>query len=231
MSNRTIRILKVLVFLAALVPVAGIIWQFQTNNLGADPVNTLTHETGDWTVYMLLASLAVTPLRRLSPTLAWLIRFRRMLGLWAFFWATLHLLTYVLLFSGFDLPGAFTALRAGDLHTIVADWKAVWPTMVEDIQKRRFIQVGMLAYVILLSLAVTSPQWVLRKMGGKSWQTLHRTVYGAAVLGIVHYWWLVKAGNRAPMKDTVVLAVMLLARPATKWLQERLATRRKLAAA
>lgn len=231
MSNRTIRILKVLVFLAALVPVAGIIWQFQTNNLGADPVNTLTHETGDWTVYMLLASLAVTPLRRLSPKLAWLIRFRRMLGLWAFFWATLHLLTYVLLFSGFDLPGAFTALRAGDLHTIVADWKAVWPTMVEDIQKRRFIQVGMLAYVILLSLAVTSPQWVLRKMGGKSWQTLHRTVYGAAVLGIVHYWWLVKAGNRAPMKDTVVLAVLLLARPATKWLQERLATRRKLAAA
>lgn len=231
MSNRTIRILKVLVFLAALVPVAGIIWQFQTNNLGADPVNTLTHETGDWTVYMLLASLAVTPLRRLSPKLAWLIRFRRMLGLWAFFWATLHLLTYVLLFSGFDLPGAFTALRAGDLHTIVADWKAVWPTMVEDIQKRRFIQVGMLAYVILLSLAVTSPQWVLRKMGGKSWQTLHRTVYGAAVLGIVHYWWLVKVGNRAPMKDTVVLAVLLLARPATKWLQERLATRRKLAAA
>lgn len=231
MSNRTIRILKVLVFLAALVPVAGIIWQFQTNNLGADPVNTLTHETGDWTVYMLLASLAVTPLRRLSPKLAWLIRFRRMLGLWAFFWATLHLLTYVLLFSGFDLPGAFTALRAGDLHTVVADWKAVWPTMVEDIQKRRFIQVGMLAYVILLSLAVTSPQWVLRKMGGKSWQTLHRTVYGAAVLGIVHYWWLVKAGNRAPMKDTVVLAVLLLARPATKWLQERLATRRKLAAA
>lgn len=89
----------------------------------------------------------------------------------------------------------------------------------------------MLAYVILLSLAVTSPQWVLRKMGGKSWQTLHRTVYGAAVLGIVHYWWLVKVGNRAPMKDTVVLAVLLLARPATKWLQERLATRRKLAAA
>jgi sulfoxide reductase heme-binding subunit YedZ len=230
MSNRTIKILKVIVFLLACIPVAGIIWQFQTNNLGADPVNTLTHETGDWTVYMLLASLAVTPLRRLSPKLAWLIRFRRMLGLWAFFWATLHLLTYVLLFSGFDLPGAFTALRAGDVHTIIADWKAVWPTMVDDIQKRRFIQVGMLAYVILLALAVTSPQWVLRKMGGKSWQTLHRTVYGAAVLGIIHYWWLVKAGNRAPMKDTIVLAVLLLARPATQWLQNRQAARKKLAA-
>lgn len=229
MSNRTIKILKAIVFLLACIPVAGIVWQFQTNNLGADPVNTLTHETGDWTVYMLLASLVVTPLRRLSPKLAWLIRFRRMLGLWAFFWATLHLLTYVLLFSGFDLPGAFTALRAGDFHTIIADWKAVWPTMVDDIQKRRFIQVGMLAYVILLALAVTSPQWVLRKMGGRSWQTLHRTVYGAAVLGIVHYWWLVKAGNRAPMKDTVVLAVLLLARPATKLLQDRMAARRKLA--
>ena len=230
MSNRTIKILKVIVFLLACIPVAGMVWQFQTNNLGADPINTLTHETGDWTVYMLLASLVVTPLRRLSPKLAWLIRFRRMLGLWAFFWATLHLLTYVLLFSGFDLPGAFTALRAGDLHTVIADWKAVWPTMVDDIQKRRFIQVGMLAYVILLALAVTSPQWVLRKMGGKSWQTLHRTVYGAAVLGIIHYWWLVKAGNRAPMKDTIVLAVLLLARPATKLLQDRMAARRKLAA-
>lgn len=230
MSNRTIQILKVIVFLLACVPVAGMVWQFQTGNLGADPVNTLTHETGDWTVYMLLASLLVTPLRRLSPKLSWLIRFRRMLGLWAFFWATLHLLTYVLLFSGFDLPGAFTALRAGDFHTVIADWKAVWPTMVEDIQKRRFIQVGLLAYVILLALVVTSPQWVLRKMGGKSWQTLHRTVYAAAVLGIIHYWWLVKAGNRAPMKDTVVLAVLLLARPATKWLQDKQAARRKLAA-
>lgn len=231
MSNRTIQVLKVIVFLLACIPVAGIIWQFQTGNLGADPVNTLTHETGDWTVYMLLASLAVTPLRRLSPKLSWLIRFRRMLGLWAFFWATLHLLTYVLLFSGFDVTGAITAIRAGQWHVVVDDWKAVWPTMVDDVRKRRFIQVGLLAYVILFALAATSPTWVLRKMGGKPWQTLHRTVYAAAILGIIHYWWLVKAGNRAPLMDTVVLAILLLARPATKWLQDRQAASRKLKAA
>ena len=231
MSNRTIQILKVIVFLLACIPVAGIVWQFQTGNLGADPVNTLTHETGDWTVYMLLASLAVTPLRRLSPKVSWLIRFRRMLGLWAFFWATLHLLTYVLLFSGFDVTGAAAAVRAGQWHVLREDWLAVWPTMVDDIRKRRFIQVGLLAYVILLALAATSPTWVLRKMGGKPWQTLHRTVYAAAILGIIHYWWLVKAGNRAPLKVTLVLALLLLARPATRWLQDHQAAQRKLKAA
>lgn len=231
MSNRSIKILKVLVFLLACVPVAGMVWQFQTNNLGADPVNTLTHETGDWTVYMLLLSLAVTPVRRLSSKLSWLIRFRRMLGLWAFFWVTLHLLTYVLLFSGFDITGAVSAVRAGDWHSVKDDWFAVWPTMRDDVIKRRFIQVGLAAYVILLALALTSPQWVLRKMGGKPWQALHRTVYLAAVLGMVHYWWLVKAGNRAPLKDTLVLAALLLARPATKWLQDRTARSPKLQAA
>lgn len=231
MSNRTIKVLKVIVFLLACIPVAGMVWQFQTNNLGADPVNTLTHETGNWTVYMLLVSLAVTPFRRLSPKLSWLIRFRRMLGLWAFFWATLHLLTYVLLFSGFDITGAVAAVRVGQWHVVKDDWIAVWPTMRDDIIKRRFIQVGLVAYVLLLALAVTSPQWVLRKMGGKPWQALHRTVYIAAILGMVHYWWLVKAGNRAPLKDTLVLAVLLAARPATKWLQDRVARGRKLQAA
>ena len=221
MTNRAIRILKPFVFLLAVVPFAGMIWQFQTGNLGADPVNTLTHETGDWTVYMLLLSLAITPVRRLSPKLAWLVRFRRMLGLFAFFWATLHLLTYVLLFSGFDLTGAITALRAGQIHVLKEDWLAVWPTMVDDITKRRFIQVGLLAYVILLALALSSPQWVLRKMGGKPWQTLHRMVYVAAILGVIHYWWMVKKGVLRPWKDTAVLAVILLARPLYLWLKKK----------
>ena len=230
MSSTTIKLLKVLFFLAALVPVAGMVWQFQTGNLGADPVNTLTHETGDWTVYMLLASLAITPIRRLSPKLAWLIRFRRMLGLFAFFWATLHLLTYVLLFSGFDLPGALTALRAGQFHVLKEDWLAVWPTMLADVQKRRFIQVGLFSYLILFALALTSPQAVLRKMGGKPWQTLHRTVYFAAILGIVHYWWLVKKGVLRPWKDTAVLAVLLLARPAYTFLKQKPAAPKPTAA-
>ena len=212
MSNRTIRILKPFVFLLALVPFFGIVWSFQTDKLGADPVQTITHWTGEWAMYMLLISLAITPVRRLSPKLAWLVRFRRMLGLFAFFYATLHLLTYVLLFSGFDLPGALDALRHGQLHVLREDWVAVWPTMVEDVEKRRFIQVGLLSYVILLALALTSPQWMLRSMGGRPWQTLHRMVYVAAVLAVIHYWWLVKKGVLAPWKDSAVLAVLLLAR-------------------
>ena len=221
MSPRVLKALKVFVFLAALIPFAGMIWQYQTGDLGADPVNTLTHETGDWTVYMLLLSLAITPVRRLSSKLAWLVRFRRMIGLYAFFWATLHLLTYVLLFSGFDLVGALTALRAGQLHVLKEDWIAVWPTMVDDVVKRRFIQVGLLSYLILLALALTSPQWIMRKLGGKPWQTLHRMVYFAAILGVIHYWWLVKKGVLAPWKDTAFLAVVLLARPAYLWLKKK----------
>ena len=221
MTTRAIRILKPFVFLLALVPFAGILWQFKTGNLGTDPVSTLTHETGDWTVYMLLASLAITPVRRLSPRLAWLIRFRRMLGLFAFFWATLHLMTYVFLFSGFDVTSAMESLRQHDFGAIRQQWTAVWPTMMDDVKKRRFIQVGLLSYVILLALALTSPQWVMRKLGGKPWQTLHRMVYVAAILGVIHYWWLVKKGVRAPWKDTAVLAVLLLARPAYLWLKKK----------
>jgi sulfoxide reductase heme-binding subunit YedZ len=226
MPTRVIRILKVFVFLVALVPFFGMVWQFRANQLGADPVLTLTHETGDWTMYMLLASLAITPIRRLSSKLAWLIRFRRMIGLYAFFYATLHLLVYVLLFSGFDLTGAIASLQQHDFRAIGDQWRAVWPTMVEDVTKRRFIQVGLLAYAILLALAVTSPQWVLRKMGGKSWQTLHRTVYAAAVLGVIHYWWLVKKGVLRPGKVTIVLAILLLARLAYLWLKKKPTARR-----
>ncbi|AFL88367.1 putative membrane protein [Terriglobus roseus DSM 18391] len=225
MSNRTIKILKPFVFLLALVPFFGIVWSFHEDTLGADPVQTITHWTGDWALWMLLISLAITPVRRLSPKLAWLVRLRRMLGLFAFFYASLHLLTYVLLFSGFDLPGALDALRQGQFHVLREDWIAVWPTMVEDVAKRRFIQVGLLSYVILLALALTSPQWIMRKMGGKPWQTLHRTVYIAAVFGVIHYWWLVKKGVLSPWKDSAVLLVLLLARPAYQWLKKKPAVR------
>jgi sulfoxide reductase heme-binding subunit YedZ len=225
MSNRTIKILKPFIFLLALVPFFGIVWSFQTGNLGADPVQTITHWTGEWAMYTLLASLAITPIRRLSPKLAWLIRFRRMLGLFAFFYATLHLLTYVLLFSGFDLAGALDAARHGQFHVLREDWTAVWPTMVEDVQKRRFIQVGLASYVILLALALSSPQVIMRRMGGKPWQTLHRTVYIAAFFAVIHYWWLVKKGVLAPWKDTAVLLVLLLARPAYTWLKRKPAAR------
>ncbi len=221
MTTRTIRYIKSAVFLLALAPFLVLGYRFQTGNLGTDPVQWITHFTGNWTVYLLLASLAITPVRRLSPALGWLVRLRRMLGLFAFFYATLHLLTYVFLFSGFDLTGALTSLRAHDLAALRQQWLAVWPTMVDDIKKRRFIQVGLASYVILLALAVTSSQWVMRAMGGKPWQRLHRLVYLAAVLGIVHYWWLVKKGVLSPLRDTLVLAVLLLARPAYRLLTRK----------
>lgn len=214
MKNTTIRILKPFVFSASLIPLFVLIQRFRTDNLGTDPVASITHFTGNWTVYFLLISLAITPVRRLTTKLGWLVRFRRMLGLFAFFYATLHLATYVFLFSGFDLPGAITNLRHSQFAAIRQQWLDVWPTMVDDVEKRKFIQVGLAAYVLLLALAVTSPQAVLRKMGGKPWQRLHRLVYVAAFLGIIHYWWLVKPGNRAPLKDSIALGVLLVARAA-----------------
>ena len=221
MTNRSIKILKPFVFLVALTPFLVLVQHVRTSDLGADPVQWITHFTGNWAIYVLLVSLAVTPVRRLSPRLAWLVRLRRMLGLFAFFYATLHLLTYVFLFSGFDLSGAIASLRAHDFASIKAQWLAVWPTMVEDVKKRRFIQVGLVSYLLLLLLALTSPQWIMRRMGGKPWQLLHRSVYVAAALGVVHYWWLVKKGVMAPLRDTVILAVLLLARPAYRLLSKK----------
>lgn len=214
MPNRVVLYLKVLVHVGCLGPFLWLLWMSRSGALAlqADPVNYITHFTGNWALWILLGDLAITPVRRLTPKLAWLIRFRRMVGLYAFFYATLHLLTYVLLFSGYDVPTAVAGLQA---HRFAEPWrqlKLVWPTMLRDAEKRRFIQVGLLAWLMLLALAVTSPQRVLRAMGGKNWQRLHRLVYVAAAAGLVHYWWIVKTGVMSPLKDTMVLAVLLLAR-------------------
>jgi methionine sulfoxide reductase heme-binding subunit len=216
MSRRAIIILKTLLQLLCLAPFAWLAHLFFSGALGlyADPVNYITHFTGDWTLYFLFASLSVTPIRRLSPKIAWLIRFRRLLGLYAFFYATLHLATYIFLFSGYDLPTALAGLRAGHPGELVNQWKIIWPRMVDDVLKRRFIQVGLFAWLILLALACTSPAFIMRAMGGKNWQRLHRLIYVVAIAGIVHYWWQVKAGNKAPAKDTIVLTILLLARVA-----------------
>jgi len=216
MSKRAILILKILTHLLCLAPFAWLL-HFYTSGalaLNADPVNYITHFTGDWAVYTLLACLAVTPLRRLSPKIAWLIRLRRLIGLYAFFYASLHLATYIFLFSGYDLPTALTSLRAGHPGVVIDDWKQVWPTILHDLLKRRFIQVGFFAWLILLALALTSPAFIMRAMGGKNWQRLHRLVYVAAIAAVIHFWWLVKTGVRTPWKDTAVLAVLLLARVA-----------------
>jgi methionine sulfoxide reductase heme-binding subunit len=216
MPSRAIPYLKTVVHLLCLLPFAFLVNGYRDGTLAAlaDPVNYITHFTGNWALWILLADLAITPVRRLHMSLAWLIRFRRLVGLWAFFYATLHLLTYVLLFSGFDVPTMIDGMRAGHLGAPWEQFKQVWPVMWDDIKKRRFIQVGFLAWLILLALAVTSPQRVLRAMGGKNWQRLHRLVYFAAAFAVIHYWWLVKTGVRSPWKDTAALTVLLLARAA-----------------
>jgi methionine sulfoxide reductase heme-binding subunit len=214
MSKRSITVLKIVVHLLCLAPFAWLL-RFYTSGALAfnpDPVNYITHFTGNWTLYILLACLAITPVRRLSPKISWLIRFRRLIGLYAFFYATLHLATYIFLFSGYDLPMAITSLRAGHPHELITEWKQVWPTILDDLLKRRFIQVGIFAWFLLFLLAITSPAFMLRAMGGKNWQRLHSLIYLAGIAAVIHFWWLVKAGVRTPWKDTAVLTVLLLAR-------------------
>jgi sulfoxide reductase heme-binding subunit YedZ len=228
MPNRAIPYLKAAVHGLCLLPFLYLLQMYRSGALAleADPVNFITHFTGNWALWMLLACLAITPVRRLHRSLAWLVRLRRIVGLYAFFYATLHLLTYVLLFSGYNVPEAMAGLEA---HRFGEPWRQlmlVWPTMLDDIEKRKFIQVGLLAWVILLALAVTSPQRVLRAMGGKRWQRLHRLIYVAAAAAVIHYWWLVKTGVRTPWKVTAVLAVLLLAR-AGYWAVKRFSGRAK----
>jgi sulfoxide reductase heme-binding subunit YedZ len=198
MKRSTIITLKILTWLACLWPLAHLLWGAATNNLGADPTHTITFATGLATLRILTISLAITPLRRLSPRLNWLIKFRRLLGLFAFFYASLHLLTYVALYAGFDLNA-----------------------MAADIAKRRYITAGVAAWLLLLPLAATSTNWAIRKMGGKRWRRLHKLVYAAAVCGVIHYWWQVKPGVRTPLTITVVLAVLLMVRPIQEWMQRQ----------
>jgi sulfoxide reductase heme-binding subunit YedZ len=214
MPNKWIPYVKVLVHVVCLLPFFGLLEQYRSGAFGlmADPVNYITHQTGYWALFLLLASLAVTPVRRLHMKLANLIRFRRLLGLYAFFYATLHLSTYLFLFSGYDLPTVWAGLHAGHPGAVIDEWKAVWPNILDDLKKRRFIQVGLIGWAILFILAVTSPAVIMRWMGGKRWRQVHWMVYAAACCGVIHYWWLVKKGVRAPLPFTVVLVVLLLAR-------------------
>jgi sulfoxide reductase heme-binding subunit YedZ len=223
MPNRLIPYVKVLVHLLCLAPFAYLLQQYRSGafDLEADPVASITHFTGDWALWLLLVSLAITPVRRLHPKLGNLIRFRRLLGLYAFFYATLHLLVYVFIFSGYDIQSAWASLKHGRLAEMWKLWLTVWPGVLDDLTKRRFIQVGLAAWVLLLALAVTSPTFMLRRLGGKNWQRLHRLVYVAAIMGCIHYWWLVKVGVRTPMKDTVALTVLLLARVVWVLLKQR----------
>jgi methionine sulfoxide reductase heme-binding subunit len=212
MTKRAIIASKFVIHVLCLAPFIILLNRFHHDDLGADPINTITHFTGDWALYMLLASLAITPLRRLNPAISFLIKFRRLIGLYAFFYASLHLATYVFLFSGYDLPTVLASVKAGHPGAILDEWKQIWPTIWDDLRKRRFIQVGFFSWVILLALACTSPAFIMRAMGGKNWQRLHRLVYVAAMAAVIHFWWLVKAGVRTPWKDTAVITILFAAR-------------------
>jgi methionine sulfoxide reductase heme-binding subunit len=198
MSNRTIVFLKVLVWVVCLSPLARLCYQAFSGTLGPDPTHTVTFTTGDTTIRLLVLSLAITPVRKIVPGMAWLIRFRRLVGLFAFFYATLHLFTYIGLYAYFS-----------------------WNVIVSDIAKHRYVLVGMSAWLLLLSLALTSTTWSIRKLGGKRWQALHRLVYLAAVLGILHFWWLVKPGVLKPLNLTILLFILLVARPIISRLQRK----------
>jgi sulfoxide reductase heme-binding subunit YedZ len=176
---------KVVVFLICLVPLASLIWRAFHSGLGANPVEFVQHATGDWTLRFLIFTLSITPLRRLL-SIPELIRFRRMLGLFAFFYVCLHFLTYIGADQSFDLGGM---------------WK--------DVQKRRFITVGFTAFVLLIPLALTSTAGWIRRLGGRRWQSLHRAIYVSAVCGVIHYYWLVKSDVRKPLLYAVIVGVLL----------------------
>lgn len=214
MPSKAIPWLKVVVHILCLLPFLHVLEMYRNGSLVMlpDPVQFMTHESGNWALWLLLVDLAITPVRRISPKLAWLIRFRRLIGLYAFFYATLHLMVYVFLFSGYDVPSAIAGLSAGHIGEPWHQFMVVWPSILDDLQKRRFIQVGLAAWFLLFLLAATSPQRVLRWMGGRNWSRLHRLIYVAGIFAVIHYWWLVKTGVRTPWKDTAVLGILLLAR-------------------
>jgi sulfoxide reductase heme-binding subunit YedZ len=204
-SNQAIKwVLKPALFIAALGPAAWLVWAGLTGHLSANPLSDLTNENGLWALRFLCITLVITPLRRITGWNA-VIRFRRMAGLFAFFYGTLHFLTYIIAdrFAGLDFPDGVVAWSTvGNLARSVA----------ADIYKRPFITVGFTALSCMVPLAVTSTAAMIRRLGGKRWQALHRLVYASAVAAVVHYWWLVKADISSPERYALVVGVLLVFR-------------------
>lgn len=189
-TQQQMRAIKIVLFLAALLPAGRLVWGVWQDALGANPLEFITRNSGDWTLYFLCATLCVTPLRRLLNW-NWLLKLRRMLGLYVFFYACLHFAA----FFWFD-------------HFFAID------EMLKDVLKRPFILVGMLALLGLIPLALTSTNGMIRRLGGKNWQRLHQLVYGVALLGVLHYWWM-KAGKQdftQPLIFAIIVGVLLALR-------------------
>lgn len=182
-----IAVSKPFAFALCLLPLALLVWDTLREQLGTDPVAQLEHRTGDWALRLFLATLAITPLRRLSGS-AWLVRYRRMLGLFAFFYACVHLTTYLVI----DLGG-------------------YWSQLLTEIAKRPYMTVGFSAWLLLVPLALTSTRRMMHRLG-RRWQQLHRLVYVSALLAVLHFLWLVKADHREPLIYLGILALLMLAR-------------------
>ncbi len=193
------KIIKASLFIAALLPFVRLVLFTFTDRLGANPVEFITRNTGDWTLYFLCFTLAITPLRRFT-TWNWLIKLRRLIGLVAFFYACLHFTTFLWFDHFFDVSAMFT-----------------------DVIKRPFITVGFIAFVLLIPLAITSTNGMVKRLGGKRWQWLHRLVYVTSALGILHFWWM-KAGKNdftQPIIFGTIVAALLLLRVSWKIMQGR----------
>ncbi len=180
-GNRIRYVYKPFVALLALLPLSLLIWNFLHHNLSVNPLDDITDETGTWTLRFLILTLAMTPFRHLTGWTT-VVLFRRMFGLFAFFYGTLHLFTYLYLDKFFE-----------------------WADIVEDIGKRPFITAGMTAFLLMFPLAATSFDRMIRWMGGKRWKMLHRLAYGAGIAGVIHYLWLVKADTSRPLTYGAIL--------------------------
>jgi methionine sulfoxide reductase heme-binding subunit len=199
MTRQRIAVIKTIVWAACLAPLLRLAWLGRAGGLGANPIEFITLSTGTWTLVFLLATLAITPLRRLSGQ-SWLTRVRRLIGLFAFFYGVLHFITYVWLDKFFDVQD-----------------------MIRDVAKRPFITAGFLAFLLLIPLAVTSTSGAIRRMGGRKWQLLHRLIYISGIAAVIHFWWKVKADVRLPAIYAVVLGTLLGLR-IIFWIHSRLAS-------
>lgn len=190
--------LKAVLFIASLIPVLRLSWFAFSDQLGANPIEFITRSLGTWTLVFLLLTLSITPLRKLTGW-AWLIKLRRMAGLFAFFYASLHFITYIWLDQFFDLSSIY-----------------------KDVIKRPFITIGFAAFILLIPLAATSTNAMIKKLGGQLWQKLHRLVYLIAIFAVLHYWWLVKKDITQPLIYAAVLTILLGYRVWSRRLQTKL---------
>ena len=194
MSKKQLIIAKTIAWLLCLMPLLRLVYRgvnavrHVEPDLGANPIEFITLSTGTWTLVFILITLSITPLRKVTG-IAWLIKFRRLIGLFAYFYSCLHFTTYIWLDKFFNVPD-----------------------MLHDVAKRPFITAGFLAFVLMLPLAATSTNWSIRKLGGKRWNLLHKLIYVTGISGVVHFWWKVKPGVRDHYPYAAVLAVLLLYR-------------------